>query len=127
MNDHSFKYVRFKGRGPTYYMHKGYIIYRKYSDNVVYCIILRIISLKCIFTGNSQIFFSVSQMASCEDNEIMLPKDTGPSCFNFSSLSKVIGFKTSFPLLFDIFHALTLISLIQFPSQSRTFLDCACK
>ena len=57
-------------------------------------------------------------MGSYEDNEIRVPKDTGPSCFNFSCISKVMNwsicFKTSFPL-----------SLIKFPSQSRTFLECA--
>lgn len=127
MNDPNLKHVRFKGRGPTYYMHKGYIIYRKYSDNVVYGIILHIISQKYIFTGNSQIFFSVNQVASYEDNEIMLLKDTGPSCFNFSSLSKVISFKNSFLLSFGIFPALALSSLIQFPGKSRTFLDHAYK
>lgn len=51
MNDYNLNYVRFKERdGSTYYTHnKEYIIHKKYSDNVVYGIILHIVSQKYIF------------------------------------------------------------------------------
>lgn len=116
MDDHNLKYVSFKDRrASTYYTHnKEYIRYRKYPDNVVSDIILHIVSQKYLF------YREQSDLLLCyyEDNEIRLPKDISPSCFNFSCISKGKNwsrcFKTSFP------H-----SLIKFPGQSRTFLECA--